>query len=128
MQPAGDTTANLAYRTVARERKNLVDRDIEERAVVADDDDDPGPSLEVVLERSECVEVEVVGGFVEKKNVRLLDEGEEQLQATTLATRQRADGCELRIKLRSSTEGSPLSPMTASRTRWFASRSRPSWS
>ena len=97
MQPAGDTTANLAYRTVARERKNLVDGDIEERAVVADDDDYSGPGLEVVLQCPECVEVEVVGGFVEKKNVRLLDEGEEQLQATTLATRQRADGGELRI-------------------------------
>jgi len=33
-----------------------------------------------------------------------------------------------RISLTSSSVGSPLPPATASRTRWFRSRSRPSWS
>ncbi|NBU38185.1 MAG: hypothetical protein EBS32_08140, partial [Actinobacteria bacterium] len=70
---------NKSSRTVAVECHHLADRTVEERPVVTDDHDDAGPFIEVVLERPQGVEVEVVRRFVEKEDVRLLHEREQQL-------------------------------------------------
>ena len=64
---------------------------------MADHYHDAGPGVEVVLECTQRVEVEVVRGFVEQQHIGLFDECEQQLQATSLAARQCVDRGELGI-------------------------------
>ena len=76
---------------------HLVDGSVEEGPVVTDDDGDARPVVEQVLERTQRVEIEIVGRFVEQEHVGLLDEREQQLEPSTFATAEGADGCELGV-------------------------------
>ncbi len=66
----------------------MVGDPIEERTVVAGDDERAGPVVEERLERPQRVEVEVVGRLVEDQQVRLGRQHHHQLQPSPLATRQ----------------------------------------
>ena len=61
---------------------------------MADDDECAGPVVEKVLEHSQRLDVEVVGGLVEQEDVGLLGEHREQLQSAALAAREFTDAGE----------------------------------
>ena len=96
-EPPGHTTADPVRSPAAVEGEQFVGDAVEERTVVADHHHDARPVVEEVLERPQRVEVEVIGGFVEEQHVRLLDQGEQQLQAAALAAAECADRRELGV-------------------------------
>ena len=71
--------------------EHVGDGALEERAVVADDDDGAGPVLEDVLEHAQRVEVEVVRRLVEQQHVRAGPQREHQLEPAPLAAREQPD-------------------------------------
>jgi hypothetical protein len=60
---------------------------VEEPAIVADDDDAAGERLQARLERTERVDIEVVGGLVEQQDVAAGLEQLGQMDAVALAAR-----------------------------------------
>src|SRR4051812_15735889 len=80
--------ANLA---VALEREHMGGDAVEEPTIVADHDRAPGEGLERVLQRPQCVDVEVVGGLVEQQHVAARLEQLRQMDSVALAAGQVAD-------------------------------------
>ena len=123
-------------RAVAVEHEHVGHGALEEGAVVAHDDQRAGPVVEEVLEGAQRVEVEVVGGLVEQQHVRLLRQGQQQLQAAALAAGQERDRRPLGVvvepeRLEQAGVGPvrlPVGPATASRTRSVGSSVAPRWS
>ncbi len=66
----------------------MVGDTVEERPVVAGDHERSGPVVEERFERTQGVEIEVVGRLVEDEQVRLGGEHHHELQPATLTTRQ----------------------------------------
>jgi hypothetical protein len=63
----------------------------EQVPVVGDDQQRAGPRVQQVLHRREHVGVHVVGGFVQDQHVRLVEQGQQQVQPPLLTAGERAD-------------------------------------
>src|SRR6478736_2639557 len=88
-----DAARQLAHLAVPEQGQLLVGHPLEQVAVVRDDDEGPGPSVENVLEGGERLDVEVVGRLVEDEDVRLGEQQPGQLEPATLATAEVTDAC-----------------------------------
>jgi hypothetical protein len=71
---------------------NVLDDVVEELGVVRDDDGCAGGGDEVVLEPCNVLDVQVVGGLVEKKNIGLLEDGTGKSQLHLPTTGETTDG------------------------------------
>ena len=80
-----DAARQVAQPTVAEQCDLAVADPFEQVAVVRDDEQRAGPAVEEVLERGECLDVEVVGRLVEQQHVGLVHEQAGQLQPPSLA-------------------------------------------
>lgn len=78
---------------------NVLDDVVKELGVVRDDDGCAGGGDEVVLEPCNVLDIQVVGGLVEKKNIGLLEDGTGKSQLHLPTTRETTDGAiELLLK------------------------------
>ena len=89
-EPAG-VAARPAPSTAVVDDEHVVDRAVEEGPVVADDHHRAAPRVEEVLQRTEGVQIEVIGGLIEEQHVRFGRQREYQLKATALTARQQLD-------------------------------------
>src|SRR5271169_5571016 len=76
---------------VAFEGQHVGGNAVEEPAVVADDHGAAGEILQRLFERAQGIDIEIVGGLVEQKQIGAGFEHPGQMHAVTLAARQRAD-------------------------------------
>src|SRR4029079_18235983 len=79
------------YASVALERQHVRGDAIEEPPIVADDDGAAGVVEERLFERTQRVDVEVVGRLVEQQQVRPALQQLGEVDAVALAARERAD-------------------------------------
>ena len=79
------------HTAVAFERKHVRGDAIEEPAIVADDDGAAGEGQQGLFERAQRIHVEVVGGLVEKQQVRARLQQLRQVKAVAFTARQLAD-------------------------------------
>src|SRR5262245_56304407 len=71
--------------------EDVINRAVEEVAVVADDNQAAGESVQVIFERGERRDVQVVRDFVEQQQVRRAHQDSEQIESASFAARQRGD-------------------------------------
>lgn len=76
---------------IAFEGEDVRGDTIEEPAVVGDHDGAAGEILQTLLQRTQRIDVDVVGRLVQKQHITFLLECEGQVQAVALAARQHAD-------------------------------------
>ena len=86
-----ETARDFTHTALVVDRQRGFDGALEERPVVADDDECAGPVVQEVLEHSQRLDVEVIGGLVQQQDVGLLGQYGEQLQSSAFATREVAD-------------------------------------
>ena len=78
--------------TVPRKDEQVVDNLVEEVTVVRDDEEDAGEFVDQkVLEGSDRVQVEIIGGLIQQQKVGLAGQDAQHLQPPTLSTRQLGD-------------------------------------
>ena len=90
--PRTEAAGDPPPRVLGVDDEHVSDGPFEKRPVVADDDDRSGPVLEHVFEHPQRVEVEVVRRLVQQQHVGTGPQRQHELQASTLAARQKADG------------------------------------
>ena len=83
---------DVDLRAVRVQVEHLVDGIPQKLHVVGDDHDATGEGLDPVAEPHDRIVVEVVRGLVQQQHVRVGEEHARQLDASTLATRQRIEG------------------------------------
>ena len=91
IHPVAETARVFAQQPVALERDRLRDDVVQERAVVAHEEQRAGKVLQQRLEQFERVDVEVVGGFVQHQHVRGLREQPGEQKAIALPAGQRGN-------------------------------------
>ena len=70
---------------------DLVDGVAKQIDVVTDDDEAPGVGAQMIAQPQDRIVVEVVGGLVQQKRVRFLEQDAGELDSTSLASRERTD-------------------------------------
>ena len=81
----------VVYVALSLEDEDVVDHLIHEVAVVADDDDASSEILQVFLEDLQGDDVEVVGGLVENKEVRVAHQHGTEVEPSSLASTELGD-------------------------------------
>ena len=100
-----DAAGQVGEFPVAEQRVGGIGDALDQVAVVGDDHQGAGPGVEEVLQLLEGVDVEIVGGLVEKQHVRLGHEHAGQLQAAALAAGEVAHGGALALRGEAETLG-----------------------
>ena len=69
----------------APEGDDVLDGSLEEGTIVAHDDQRPRPVVQKILQRAQCVEIEVVGRLVQEQDIGPLRQHQQQIKAAPLA-------------------------------------------
>ncbi len=65
----GEVSFEPAHLRVAFESEHMGGDSIEEPTIVADDNGAAGEGFEAIFERAQCVDIEVISGFIEEQHI-----------------------------------------------------------